>query len=39
MPAMAMGSSTLPRVHSVSQTCVQMRPQTLGKGFGSLATR
>ena len=36
---MAMGSSTLPRVHWVSHSCVQMRPQTLGKGFGSLATR
>ena len=36
---MAMGSSTLPRAQAVSQRCVQMRPQTLLKGFGSLATR
>ncbi len=33
---MAIGSSTWPRVHSVSQTWVQMRPQTLGNGLGSL---
>ena len=35
---MAMGSSTSPRVQSVSHLCVQTRPQTAGKGLGSLAT-
>jgi hypothetical protein len=39
MPAMAIGSSIEPRAQTVSQSAVQMRPQTLGKGFGSLATR
>ena len=35
---MAMGSSISPRVQSVSHLCVQTRPQTAGKGLGSLAT-
>jgi len=39
IPAMATGSSTSPREHVLSQSAVQMRPQTLGNGFGSLATR
>ena len=36
--AMAMGSSTLPRVQAVSQACAQTRPQTDGNGLGSAAT-
>ncbi len=38
-PAMAMGCSISPRVQSVSHLWVQTRPQTAGKGLGSLATR
>ncbi|OPZ41540.1 MAG: hypothetical protein BWY94_02395 [Actinobacteria bacterium ADurb.BinA094] len=37
--AMATGSSTSPRVQALSQRWVQMRPQTLGNGLGSAATR
>ena len=37
--AMAIGSSTEPRVQAVSQGWAQTRPQTDGKGLGSLATR
>ena len=36
---MAIGCSTSPRVQSVSHLWVQTRPQTAGKGLGSLATR
>ncbi len=35
---MASGSSTSPRVQSVSHLCVQTRPQTAVNGLGSLAT-
>jgi hypothetical protein len=34
--SMATASSTVPRVHSVSQRWLQMRPQTAGKGFSFL---
>ena len=35
---MAIASSTSPRVQSTSHLAVQTRPQTAGKGLGSLAT-
>ena len=34
--SMATASSTAPRVHSVSQRLLQMRPQTAGNGFSFL---
>ena len=37
--AMATGWSTTPRAQEVSHRRVQMRPQTLGNGLGSAATR
>jgi len=39
LPRLDLRALGLVRVHSVSHTCVQMRPHTLGKGLGSLATR